>query len=126
MSSFIISVIVYPVKSLFSTSSPIIIIKDASTGKAASKSPVPSQPSPGLTEDEQKHLNKCIYSSHVKFWKKISVNIPMMGIYKLIKLVLNSLNENLSELGMTAFIAAYGLMNTCQFGQMILTFINYF
>jgi len=72
ISSFIISVIVYPVKSVFSTSSPIIIIKDASTGKVASNSPVPSssQPSPGLTEDEQKHLNEGIYPSPVKFWKK--------------------------------------------------------
>lgn len=49
----------------------------------------------------------------------------MMGIYKLIKLVLNSLNEDPRELGMTALIAAYGFMNTCQFGQIILTFINY-
>lgn len=55
-----LQLIVYPVKSVFSTSSPIIIIKDASTGKVASNSPVPSssQPSPGLTEDEQKHLNE--------------------------------------------------------------------
>lgn len=30
-----------------------------------------------------------------------------MGIYKLIKLVLNSLNEDLRELGMIALIAAY-------------------
>ena len=64
MVHFCLSVIVYRVRTVFSTSCPTIVIKEASTGspQTTSKSPtcpVPSS-SPGLTEDEQKQLNEGI------------------------------------------------------------------
>ena len=47
-------------KTVFAATSPTIVIKEVSTGKATNPRGPSVNPSPGLTEDEQKQLNEGI------------------------------------------------------------------